>query len=155
MALVAIKFKPSTRRQRITMQISEIHIPRKITNQLLHLAQLSPEAEICGLIGSLHGIPNHCYPVDNSADTPENRFLLDPKQQIAAMGQMRENGEELFAIYHSHPTAPAFPSKIDLKMANYPEALNLIISLNTKGVLEMRGFRIAEQKAEEVPLILG
>ncbi|MBE0435856.1 MAG: M67 family metallopeptidase [Methylomicrobium sp.] len=137
------------------MQISEIHIPRKITNQLLHLAQLSPETEVCGLIGSLNGIPNHCYPVDNSADHPENRFLLDPKQQIAAMGQMRENGEELFAIYHSHPTEPAFPSKIDLEMASYPEALNLIISLNTKGVLEMRGFRIAEQKAEEVPLILG
>lgn len=137
------------------MQISEIHIPRKITNQLLHLAQLSPEAEVCGLIGSLNGIPNHCYPVENNADHPENRFSLDAKQQIAAMAQMRENGEQLFAIYHSHPTAPAFPSKTDLEMASYPEALNLIISLNTKGVLEMRGFRIAEKKALEVPLILG
>lgn len=137
------------------MQTSEIHIPRKITNQLLHLAQLSPDAEICGLIGSLNGIPNHCYPIDNSDDRPEKRFLLDAKQQIDAMRQMRENGEELFAIYHSHPSAPAFPSQTDLEMANYPEVLNLIISLNTKGVLEMRGFKIADKTAQEIPLILG
>lgn len=137
------------------MQTSEIHIPRKITNQLLHLAQLSPNAEICGLIGSVNGTPNRCYPIDNCAEHPETHFLLDAKQQIAAMKQIRDNGEELFAIYHSHPTAPAFPSPTDLEMASYPEALNLIISLNTKGVLEMRGFRITDKKALEVPLILA
>ncbi len=59
---------------------------------------------------------------------------------------MRENGEALFAIYHSHPTSPAEPSAIDLELAAYPDALYLIISLNTKGVLEMRGFRLNDNK---------
>ena len=137
------------------MPITEIQIPRTITNQLLHLAQLSPEREICGLIGSHNGCPCNCYPVPNKAEHPENRFLLDAKEQIAAQKKMRERGEELFAIYHSHPSAPAIPSSADLSMAAYPEALNLIISLNTKGVLELRGFRIINQKAEEVPLSLA
>ncbi|MGR9116819.1 MAG: Mov34/MPN/PAD-1 family protein [Gammaproteobacteria bacterium] len=137
------------------MHTTEIQIPRKITNQLLHFAQISPDAEICGLIGSIDGQPCHCYPVGNCSEQPENRFQLDAKQQIAAMTQMRERGEELFAIYHSHPCAPAAPSTTDLAQSAYPEALNLIISLNTKGVLEMRGYRIINHKAEEIPLRLA
>jgi len=137
------------------MNREHIQIPRKITNQLLHLAQISPDTEVCGLIGSKNGIANHCYPVKNVAEHPEQRFLLDAAEQIAAMSAMREQGEELFAIYHSHPSAPASPSATDLEQTAYPEALYLIISLNTKGVLEMRGFRIENKKAEEVPLSLN
>ncbi|MGR9036474.1 MAG: Mov34/MPN/PAD-1 family protein [Gammaproteobacteria bacterium] len=137
------------------MNRHEIHIPRKLTNQLLHLAQLSPNVEICGLVGGKNGAPCTCYPVDNVANHPEQRFLLDPKQQIAAMADMRNQGEELFAIYHSHPTSPAVPSAIDLEQAAYPDALYLIISLNTQGLLEMRGFQIDSRKAVEIPLTLG
>ena len=136
------------------MNSEEILIPRKITNQLLHYAQLSPEDEICGLIGSLNNIPVSCYPIDNVANHPQRRFLLDPKQQINSMTLMRKQNEDLFAIYHSHPSAPAMPSQTDLNMASYPEALTLIISLNTKGVLEMRGFRLKNNHADEVMLSL-
>ncbi|MFU8788950.1 MAG: Mov34/MPN/PAD-1 family protein [Methylobacter sp.] len=132
-----------------------ILIPRKITNQLLHLAQISPDAEVCGLIGSKNGIPNSCYPIKNSADHPQQRFQLDPAQQIAAMAAMRNQGEELFAIYHSHPNAPATPSATDLTQAAYPEVLYLIISLNTKGILEMRCFNIDPQSSREIALSLS
>ena len=137
------------------MTPEEIQIPRKITNQLLHLAQISPDFEICGLIGSKNGLPTHCYPIKNSAEFPQQRFLLDARQQISAMAKIRELGEELFAIYHSHPSAPAIPSSADLELAAYPDALYLIISLNTKGVLEMRGFKIDRKTALEIPLILS
>jgi len=99
-------------------------------------------------------LPTHCYPVANIAEHPEQRFLLDPGQQISAMTAMRAQGEILFAIYHSHPTAPAQPSVTDLEMAAYPDAIYLIISLNTKGILEMRGFRIANKIANEIELSL-
>jgi [CysO sulfur-carrier protein]-S-L-cysteine hydrolase len=137
------------------MTQEEIQIPRKLTNQLLHLAQISPEFEICGLIGSKNGLPTHCYPIKNTAEVPRQRFLLDAGQQISAMAKMRELGEELFAIYHSHPTSPALPSSHDLELAAYPEALYLIISLNTKGILEMRGFKIYQKNATEIPLIMN
>jgi [CysO sulfur-carrier protein]-S-L-cysteine hydrolase len=135
-------------------QTTETQIPRKLTNQLLHLAQISPDTEICGLVSSKNGIPSTCYPIANIAEQPQQRFLLDAKQQITAMADMRNQGEELFAIYHSHPQAPAQPSIHDLEAAAYPDTLYLIISLNTKGVLEMRGFRISQQKAQEVELTL-
>ena len=137
------------------MNSPDIQIPRKLTNQLLHLAQLSPDLEICGLVSSKNGLPIHCYPVTNVADHPQQRFLLDAGQQISTMAKMRELGEDLFAIYHSHPAAPALPSTHDLELAAYPDALYLIISLNTKGILEMRGFKIQQKTAVEIPLIMN
>ena len=137
------------------MNSPDIQIPRKLTNQLLHLAQLSPDLEICGLVSSKNGLPIHCYPVTNVADHPQQRFLLDAGQQISAMAKMRELGEDLFAIYHSHPAAPALPSTHDLELAAYPDALYLIISLNTKGILEMRGFKIHQKIAVEIPLMMN
>jgi [CysO sulfur-carrier protein]-S-L-cysteine hydrolase len=134
---------------------TDIQIPRKLTNQLLHLAQLSPDLEICGLVGSKNGLPSTCYPISNIAEQPQQRFLLDAKQQIAAMTEMRNQGETLFAIYHSHPNAPAEPSIFDLEQSAYPDALYLIISLNIRGVLEMRGFKINQKKPVEVPLSLS
>ena len=95
------------------MTPKEIQIPRKITNQLLHLAQISPDLEICGLIGSKNGLPTHCSPIKNDDELPQHRFLLDAGQQCLTMARLRELGEELFAIYHSHPTAPAHPSTFD------------------------------------------
>jgi len=137
------------------MNDSEICLPRKLTNQLLHLAQISPEAEVCGLVGANpDGVPVSCYPVSNQAENPKMRFLLEPGQQIAAMKTMREKNESLFAIYHSHPDAPAEPSSTDIEQASYPDAVHLIISLNTKGVLEMRAFKIIEKVVRELPLRL-
>jgi len=138
------------------MNTHNISLPRKLTNQLLHLAQLTPEVEICGLIAAAsNGQPSRCYPILNSAPTPHNCFLLDTGQQIATMKQMREQGETLYAIYHSHPTAPAEPSPADIAQAVYPAALHLIISLNTKGVLEIRAFHIENQSVRELSLSLS
>ena len=135
------------------MKKQTVQIPRTLANQLLHQAQLSPDKEVCGLIGK-QGEHVSCYPVENVATDPQRLFALDAKAQIDAFAQMTKNGQQLFAIYHSHPYAPAEPSAIDLAQVNYPEALYLIISLNTKGVLEMRGYYLTQAQAQEVDLII-
>ena len=133
---------------------TEIKLARKLVSELLHLAQISPDAEICGLISRKNNEPIRCYPIVNVADEPKNRFLLDEKQHISVVKKIRENGEELFAIYHSHPTAPACPSALDLEMATAENVLHFIISLNTKGILELRAFKIENQNATEVKITL-
>ena len=121
-----------------------VELPRRIVNQLLEQALGAPNAEICGLIASQNGKPIHCYPISNVATKPQSQFQLDPAQQIAAMRRMREQGETLFAIYHSHPSTPATPSVADIQQMNYPDALYLIISLHTTGTLQMRAYRFAD-----------
>ncbi len=137
------------------MPSTPIALPRELVNQILHHALSCPELEVCGLIGAKEGLPASCYPVENAAAVPQLRFQLDPAGQINAMRQIRERGEELFAIFHSHPAAPAEPSPVDLADAVYLDVLYLVISLNTKGVLEMRGFWIGQDKSvAEIKLLL-
>lgn len=127
-------------------------IPRPLAVKLMHTAQLSPTAEVCGLMSAKDGIPHALYPIDNVADDPTQRFELDAQQHIDAQRSIREAGETLLAVYHSHPTAPAEPSDLDWDGLGVPEALLLIVSLNTKGVLQTRGWRATDSGFEEVTL---
>lgn len=135
--------------------MKEVVIPREMANRILYLAQSSSDVEVCGLIGGKAGTLCTLYPVENIAGDPAHVFEMDPAMQIDAMRQMRDNNEDLVAIYHSHPTAPAMPSQIDIKQAAYPQAVYLIVSLNTEGVLEMRGFMIEPDKVQEIDLVVG
>ncbi len=124
------------------MYQKEIELPRKLVNELLHHAQLFQEQEVCGFVGLNNSGEFTRYPVSNISDTPNTQFLMAPKEQINAIKTMRTNEEEVFAIYHSHPTSPAVPSATDIEQATFPDALYIIISLNIKGVLEMRCFKL-------------
>ena len=134
--------------------MNAVRLPRSIVNQLLLLARKSPEEEICGLISRDRIGFKKCYPVDNVATDKKHFFALDPKQQIEAMRRMREHGEELGAIYHSHPDSPPLPSRADIEQHDYPGVLYLIISLSRKGPLELRGFHIHGRETREVTVAL-
>jgi [CysO sulfur-carrier protein]-S-L-cysteine hydrolase len=127
-------------------------LPRRLVQQLFHLAQASPGSEICGLISTADGSPRHCYPVANVSGDPAHLFDMDAQGQVNALREIRERGETLFAIYHSHPYAPPEPSARDREYIGYPEAYYLIISLNTKGVLEMRAWQVEGDALHERPL---
>lgn len=131
-----------------------LQIPRPLVNQILTHAQHSPEAEVCGLLGGRDGLVMSCYPVENEAGEPLRRYQMSAKEQVDAMRRMREAGEELIAIYHSHPCAPAEPSAIDIEEASYPEAAYLIVSLNTEGVLQLSAFEIKSGQATQVAVEL-
>ena len=134
---------------------ASISLPRPLVNELLQHAQGSENFEVCGLISGHENHALRCYRIDNIAADRQHRYQMDPAQQIAAMKTMREHDETLFAIYHSHPGSPAVPSRTDISEAGYPEALYLIISLSTKGVLEMRGFYMSDDDVTEVELEIG
>ena len=138
----------------VRRDMSAVRLPRSIVNQLMQLAQKSPEEEICGLISRDRIGFKKCYPVDNVATDKKHFFALDPKQQIEAMRRMREHGEKLGAIYHSHPDSPPLPSRADIDQHEYPDVLYLIISLSRKGLLELRGFHILSRETREVAIAL-
>lgn len=130
--------------------MTRVDLPRPLAIRLLHEAQKFPEQEVCGLIATRDGVPCRVVPVRNAAGDVRRLFDMDERELIDAVKTMRDNGEELFAIYHSHPDAAPVPSKADIGRAGYPEKLHLIISLHTKGVLQMRGWRFDDGIARAV-----
>ena len=131
--------------------MEHVFLPNHLVNRIFQQARSRPREEICGLVAARSGHPTRCFPVPNVSRDPSRLFSMEPRHQIEAFRKMREQGEDLFAIYHSHPFGPAIPSDTDLEQAGYPEALYLIIAMGEKGALEIRGYRL-NKGVEEVEL---
>ena len=97
------------------------------------------------LIGAQRGSAKNIYSLRNVAADKLVSYEAAPEDLFAAQRQMRERGEELLAIYHSHPQShdPA-PSETDVRLAYYPNAVYLIIGLAGRQPV-MRAFRISER----------
>jgi len=131
-----------------------LKLPRPLVNKILAHAQQNDSMEVCGLIGNSTTGEKSYYVINNISENPACRFLMDAPQQISAMKKMRDKQQQLFAIVHSHPTASAEPSQLDIQESAYKDIFYIIISLNTKGVLEMRAYTQTEDAMQEVDLIL-
>jgi proteasome lid subunit RPN8/RPN11 len=53
------------------------------------------------------------------ADSPHNRYHIDPKELIRIQREGRERGEDIVGFYHSHPDHPAQWSPTDLDEAHW------------------------------------
>lgn len=130
-----------------------IQLPRHLVQQLLHLAQCSPERESAALVGARAGQPRTSYPVSQAGSTLPEESTLNPRDPAAALAALHSNGETLFAVFISHPRMPASPTPGEIESRDWAAVPRLIASLNTRGVLELRAYRlIAGQAAAEVAL---
>jgi proteasome lid subunit RPN8/RPN11 len=115
-------------------------------------------AECCGLIGGTgKRTATTLYPMRNVAADKLVSYEAAPEDLFAAQRQMRERGEELLAIYHSHPrSAEPAPSETDVRLAYYPNAIYLIVGLAGPQPV-IRAFRISEREErwEEVEYVIA
>ncbi|MDE3838788.1 peptidase [Bacillus methanolicus] len=84
--------------------------------------------EACGLLSGKNGIAETIWPMENVNRSPIS-FSMDLDQIRRVFELIDKKHESLIGIYHSHPTAEAYPSLQDIEYNNYPEAGYLIVSL--------------------------
>ena len=88
--------------------------------------------EACGLVaGTVEGdikTIEKVYFLTNVDQSPEH-FSLDPREQLAAVKDMRGLGFTLLGNFHSHPETPARPSTEDIRLAYDSSLSYLILSL--------------------------
>ena len=99
--------------------------------------------ECCGILGGRHGHAWEIYKLPN-ADQSETRYNADPQALIRAVQEMRRNGTEIMAIYHSHPRWQPIPSQTDLKENHYGEVPRIIVGL-LKSPPECRVWRFLDE----------
>lgn len=81
--------------------------------------------ESCGvLLGRLEGEKRLVTSVvrcgNTRADSPHDRYHIDPRDLLRIERQGRERGEDIVGFYHSHPDHPARWSPTDLAEAHWP-----------------------------------
>lgn len=105
--------------------------------------------ESCGLIGGTKDgdvkTIEKVYLLTN-LDASNEHFSMDPKEQLAAIKDMRANGYELLGNFHSHPESPSRPSEEDKRLAYDPKVNYLILSLMEMDHPVFNAFVIDEEK---------
>jgi len=107
------------------------------------------------MVAGRDGEAARVLPVPNVADRPEVTYVMDPEAQHRAWVDIEDAGEELVAIYHSHPPVGAYFSETDMELAYmgdtlaWPGTLYIVVGLRPFGV---RAFEIADRTATEVEL---
>ena len=112
-----------------------------------HARALAP-IEDCGLLGGTvaDGVKTveKVYYLTNT-DHSEEHFSLNPKEQFAAVKEMRANGWQLLGNWHSHPASPSRPSEEDKRLAFDSKASYFILSLHG-GEPVLNSFHVSREK---------
>lgn len=93
-------------------------IPQVIIDELVLHAREDLPNEACGMVHEKDG-QLAVHRVKNAAGSPY-RYEMDPLQMMKLERLRDDQGESLFAIYHSHVASQAYPSPTDVRMAFFP-----------------------------------
>lgn len=125
--------------------------------KILEHAQRNLPEEACGLIAGeitpQGKIIREVYLLTN-IDHSNEHFSMDPKEQFAAVKDMRARGLAPLGNWHSHPETPSRPSEEDKRLAYDKNASYLILSLmDTKNPV-LNSFHVENNEATNEGLVV-
>ena len=112
-----------------------------------HARGVAP-VEDCGLLGGT--VDGEVKTVEKvfyltNTDHSAEHFTLDPKEQFAAVKELRAEGWQLLGNWHSHPASPSRPSEEDKRLAFDSTASYFILSL-AGGEPVLNSFHVDKEK---------
>ena len=128
-----------------------LQIERRFREEMIAHALEDDSIECCGILAGTNGQLHKLYRMTNVENSPY-RFSWDSKELIRVWTEMENNGWEHRVVYHSHTHSEAYPSTTDVRLAAWPEAYYVIISLQDKESPVVRAFRIVDGAISEEEL---
>lgn len=126
-------------------------LPRAMRSRIIEHARAVNPRECCGVVTGRGGSAREVIPMTNVASGLDF-YRIDDTELFRLYKRLDEQGEEIVAMYHSHPTSPAVPSTTDIELAFWPESIYLICSLAIDDSPDLRGFQIVDGVVTEIPL---
>lgn len=134
-----------------------IKLSKSDFEKILAHAESELPNEACGLIGGVieDGVKiiKKVYLLTN-IDHSNEHFSLDPKEQLAAVKDMRAQGISPLGNWHSHPESPSRPSEEDKRLAYDSKASYMILSLMNRDEPVLNSFKINSSDAEKEELVI-
>ena len=128
-----------------------VQVDRRFVDEMVAHAREDDPNECCGVLAGTGERFLKLIKMTNVERSPY-RYSWDPKELYRVWKEMEEASWEHRAVYHSHTHSPAYPSETDVRLAGWPEAYYVIISLADKERPVVRAFRIVDGQVTEEPL---
>ena len=125
-----------------------LSLPQRFIDEMIGHAQADAPNECCGIIAGEDGRAVKLFRAKNAEASPW-RYSVEPKDLFRIFRETEEHGWSFLAIYHSHTASEAYPSPTDVRLAFWPEAHYVLVSLQDADKPVVRAFRILEGKITE------
>jgi len=129
-------------------------LPKKFIDEMITHAREEAPNECCGIIAGEDGRAVELFRAKNSEASPY-LYNVDSQDLFRIHRECDGNGWEFLAIYHSHTASEACPSLTDVRLAFWPEAYYVLVSLQDPQNPVVRAFRIVDGAVTEEALVAG
>ena len=126
-------------------------LPKKFIDEMIGHAREEAPNECCGIIAGQDGRAVKLFRGRNSEASPY-RYNVDPQDLFRIYRECDGNGWEFLAIYHSHTASEAYPSPTDVRLAFWPDAYYVLVSVQDPENPAVRAFRIVDGAVSEEKL---
>ena len=120
-------------------------------DEIIRHCQKEYPKEACGIFAgtAAQGLPGidqprtvvAVYPMRNVEDSPIG-YSMDAKEQLLVEKRMRQAGQRMIGIYHSHTATAAYPSSVDVSLALSPDLSYVLVSLKDRQKPDVKSYRI-------------
>ena len=125
-----------------------LSLERRYLDEIVAHAREDAPNECCGIIAGEDGRAVKLFRAKNAEASPY-RYSVEPKDLFRIYRECDENGWSFLAIYHSHTASEAYPSPTDVRLAFWPEAYYVLVSLKDAKKPVVRAFRIQDGAVSE------
>ena len=129
-------------------------VPEAMIQEMMAHAREEAPNECCGIVAGKDGRAVKLFRARNAEASPY-RYNVDAEDLFRIYRECEEKGWEFLAIYHSHVASEAYPSPTDVRLAFWPEAYYLLISLQHPDNPAVRAFRILDGAVSEEEIKAG
>ena len=143
---------------------SEAMLPRSIAEAIVTQARDEYPNEACGIIAGTgyagHGGAALRYEACRNEAASPYRYSIHPDDAFRVLVAIDDADEAVWGIVHSHVRSSAVPSLTDIGLAQFPDALYILVSLadeetdRATGRPSMRAWRIVDKATFEVALVV-
>ncbi len=126
-------------------------LDRSYVDEMIAHAREDAPNECCGIIAADDGTATKLYRAVNAEASPY-RYNVDPKDLLRIYHDLDDRGWDVMVIYHSHTHTEAYPSPTDMRLAAWPDAYYVIVSLEDEANPVVRAFRITDGEVTEEEL---
>jgi proteasome lid subunit RPN8/RPN11 len=132
-----------------------MRIARSLIDEMVAHAREDLPNECCGLVGGSDGVACTVYRARNEFASPLSYRVAGEDQYRIIEKEMRERGEDLLAIYHSHTKSAAYPSQTDLNEAvSWPDQVYVIVSLADLDSPGVKAYWLKDKTIAEAELVV-